>query len=371
MSLLLMSAALVAGCAGTAGGPRSECRGTALEYAVHEGAAGDGFFTITGLAVGSDGSSYLLDSGEGSLIAFDPEGYESWRVGGAGPGPVELLDATGLHRVGELLVSRDLGHDRLSYWSDHGESVEVIELEGLALPGYAGWIAGVGGGRVAAVVVPDLSADDPRAYEGALVLTPGPAGGSGLDTLATLSFPAPQLLELGDHSIPVVAPFAPRPAYTSNPDGLIAVTAGGEYQIMIFDREGRPHAEIVGPELRAEPTAEERQAFARLLPASSLTGQLEFPERLPAITLLEATADGHLLVRTSWTRRDQVRWDRWTTEGEFVDSFLLPASMSLVTGVGNLIYGRAEDEVGAHHLEVYRLTGAANCPGPGAGKRGE
>jgi hypothetical protein len=361
---LLLLVLGAAACAGTSSTPSTACRAAELDLAIHAGAEGDGFFAISGLAVGSDGTAYVLDGGEGSLIAFAPEGDELWRVRGAEAEMADFVDPAWLHRQGERLVFQDLAGRRLSFWTEDGEGAGELELDGLALAGYPSWIAGLGSGKVAAALVPEPSWDDLEPLDGVLIIAA--AGGLAVDTLAAFSFPAPQMLRLPGHEIPVLSPYAPHTTFTSWPEGLIALAPGEAYRVEVFDAAGTRRAEIRGDDAAPAVTAADRRAFGRLLPDTLLVEQLSFPAAHPPITMIAATADGHLLVRTSWTRRDEVRWDRWTTEGEFVDSFLLPASMLLVTGVGNLVYGRAVDEVGANHLEVYRLTGAATCPGPAA-----
>jgi hypothetical protein len=362
--LLALLAIVAAACAGADAVPSSACRLAELDLAIHAGAEGDGFFAISGLAVGSDGTSYLLDGGEVSLIAFAPEGDELWRVRGAEAGADGFLDPAWLHRSGELLVIQDHARRKLTFWTEAGESAGTLDLESLALPGYPSWIAGLGSGRVAAALIPEPAWAGFAPLEGVLVVASD--AGRGVDTLAAFASPAPQVLQLPGYEIPAPSPYSPPPGSAASPDALSATAAGAEYRVEVFDAEGRRWAEIRGDDAAPAVTPADRRAFGRLLPDTLLLGQLEFPATHPAITMIAATADGHLLVRTSWTQRDQVRWDRWTLEGEFVESFLLPASMQMVAGVGNLVYGRALDEVGANHLEIYRLTRGATCPGPAA-----
>jgi hypothetical protein len=364
LAIGLISALVVgfAGCAGTTGIPSSACRVAELDLVIDAGAEGDGFIAVGGLAVGSDGTAYVLDAGEGSLIAFAPEGDEIWRVGGVDAGLEEFADPTGLHRVGEMLAFRDRVERRLSFWTETGESAGLLYLDSLGRSGSADWAVSLGGGRVVAALLGDHTPTEFDPPMGALIIASG--GSQVVDTLASFEMPAPQWLELPGYEIPISAPFAPHPLFVSSPDGVIAFATGDEYRIQLYAADGAPWAEIRGADEAPAVTAPDRRAFGRLLPDTLMAGQLVFPASHPAITLLATTADGNLLARTSWTQRDQVRWDRWTLEGEYQDSFLLPESISLVSGVGNLIYGRAVDEVGAHHIEIYRLTGGATCPGP-------
>lgn len=376
-------AAALAGCGAVDATVSSACHTAELDLAVHAGAEGDGFVALTGLVAGTDGTAYMLDGGVGSLLAFAPEGDELWRVGGMEGGVTELADPAGLHRHGELLVFEDLAERRLSFWTEAGERAGTLALDSLPLPGRALWVAAVGLDRVVAAVEDDAAweedpllgldfdanfwaDDEPEPASRRLTLVLASAGRTDLDTIAVLEVPREQLLRLPGYEIPVASPFAAQPSFTVSPEGLIAVAAGGEYRVEVFGADGRPYAEIRGDDAAPAVSPADLRAFARLLPDTTLVAQLYFPETHPAITALAATADGQLLVRTSWTRRDEVRWDRWTLEGEFVGSFMLPTSMYLVTGVGDLVYGRAVDEVGAQNLALYRLTGASRCPGPAA-----
>lgn len=340
----------------------SICRSAELDLAIHAGAEGDGFVAIGGVVVGTDGTAYVLDGGEGSLIAFAPEGDELWRVRGEAEGLSDFVEAGWLHRQGALVVFEDLAQRRLSFWTEDGERAGSLALDSLNLPGRAVWVGAVGRDAVVAGVEGDDEGFEPQ--ELALVMAGG--GRDVIDTLALVTLPAPQILEVGTHALPVVSPYAAEPSFVISAEGLFAVAQGDGYRVEIFDAAGRRHAEIRGSDAAPAVTAADRRAFGRLLPDTLLVGQLAFPATHPAITALAATADGHLLVRTSWSRSDRVRWDRWTMEGEFVNSFLLPASMLPVTGVGNLIYGRAVDAIGANHLEIYNLAGPSTCPGPAA-----
>lgn len=342
----------------------SACRAAELELAIHAGEEGDGFISIAGVAVGTDGTAYLLDSGEGSLIAFAPEGDEVWRVRGREAGFTDFADPGWLHRVDTLLVFEDLAGGRLSFWTEQGERAGALVLDSLELPGRVVWVGAVGREVVAAVVE---GGDESAGYEAPeLALVLAAAGYGVVDTLAVLTPPAPQVLYMGAHALPVDPPYAAYPNFAVSPEGLIAVTRGDNYLVEIFDAAGNRYAEIRGADDAPAVTRSDQRAFGRLLPDTLLAEQLAFPATHPAITALAATADGHLLVRTSWTRQDRVRWDRWTLAGDFVDSFQLPSALQPITGVGNLIYGRSVDEVGAHHLAVYNLAGASTCPGPAA-----
>lgn len=341
----------------------SACRAAELEIEVLAGEEGDGFIALAGVAVGTDGTAYLLDSGEGSLIAFAPEGDEIWRVRGRDTGSSDFDEPGWLHRVDTLLVFEDLAGGRLSFWTERGERAGSLALDSLELPGRVAWVGAVGRDAVAAVVEGE---DDEGYLPPELALVLAVAGYGVVDTLAVMTPPAPQVLYVGDHALPVDPPYAAYPSFVVSPEGLIAVARGDEYRVEIFDATGAPYAEIRGAGAAPAVTRADRRAFGRLLPDTLLVEQLAFPETHPAITALAATADGHILVRTSWARGDQVRWDRWTQTGEFVDSFVLPNALLPVTGVGNLIYGRATDEVGAHHLAVYNLAGPSTCPGPPA-----
>lgn len=362
--LPLLALPLLACAGGLGSAPTSACRSAEVEYAVHEGANGDGFISIGGVVAGVDGTVYVLDAGESKLIAFDPDGIELWRAGGEGSGAGEFLNAGGVFRVGELIAVGDWGNRRLSFWTEQGEHAGDLPVEVSPMGDSPVWFAPLARGRAAVALLPGPEWDEPGAPEGALAITQ--AEGAHLDTVTTFAIPIPRQLQLQNYSIPVDPPYAPRASFAVTSDGVLAMANGAEYRVALFDPRGRLHAEIRGAEQSPAVTAKEKRAFARLLPDTLLVSQLDFPPHLPPITALGSTADGHVLVRTSWEAKGKVRWDRWSAEGEFVDSFLLPAAARDVSGAGNLIYSRAEDEVGASFLEVYRLGAEATCPGPAA-----
>jgi len=362
-ALGVVAIAAIASCGAGDLAVSSACRAAELEVAIHAGAEGDGFISIAGVAVGTDGTAYVLDSGEGSLIAFAPEGDEVWRVRGQELGITDFAEPGWLHRADTLLVFEDVAGGRLSFWTERGEWAGSLALDSLGVAGRVVWVGAVGGEGVAAVVEGE---EDAESGTPELVLVLAVAGYGVVDTLDVFAPPSPQVIYVGTHELPVDPPFAAYPSFAVSPDGLIAVTRGDEYRVAIFDAAGQPYAEIRGRDEAPAVTRADRRAFGRLLPDTLLVDQLTFPATHPAITAIATTADGHLLVRTSWTRKDQVRWDRWTLTGEYVDSFMLPTELLPATGVGNLIYGRSVDEIGAQHLALYNLSGPSTCPGPAA-----
>lgn len=353
---------LVAGCGAGETLVSSACRAAEFEFSLYTGEEGDGFISIGGIAAGDDGTVYLLDGGEGSLIAFSPEGAELWRARGREAGLAEFTAPVGLHRVDSLLVFEDVEKGLLAFWTESGERAHSIELDSLHLPGRAVWVGSLGGEVVGAVVEDDGDELGPPR----LALLLAVAGYGVVDTLAVLDAPAPQVVYMGDYAVPVDPPYSASPVFAVSPDGSIAASSGGEYRVEVFKPTGERHAVIRSDAGAPAVGAADIRAFGRLLPDTLLLGQLVFPDHHPAITALAATADGHLLVRTAWVRRGEVRWDRWSLEGEYVDSFQLPVEMEPVTGIGNLIHGRAVDETGEHHLAVYNLAGRSTCAGPAA-----
>lgn len=360
VTLLLAALLGVGACAGAGPIPMSLCREAELEAVVLAGAQGDGFIAIDGMTVGPDGTAFILDGGEGSLIAFSPEGDELWRVSGmVSDGPVEIV---GLHWDGEHLVVYDLGRDRLQYWTEFGELAGEETFTDLGLLELPSWIGSLGDSGVAAVVPSHSYGSEIEDTEGGLLLVGGV--GAPLDTLTFLPPPRLQVLDLYGHPLPILSPYQPQPSVTVLPGGSLGVTLGDEYRIGLFNRVSGWLGEIVGSSAAPAVITEDRLAFGRLLPDTLLIDQVDLPASHPPIRGLAATADGHLLVQTSWSYRGSVRWDRWSERGEFLDSFTLPDSLAFVGGVGGLIYGIAVDPLGALQLEIYRLTGDASCPGP-------
>ena len=101
---------------------------------------------ITGLAVDSAGTVYVLDGANHRLVAFNPDGSVRWTAGRRGEGPGEFWRSEGmvLGDNGHLYITNDLGH-LIDVWTTGGKFVEraTFEEEELGMLNLVGYAKGV------------------------------------------------------------------------------------------------------------------------------------------------------------------------------------------------------------------------------------
>lgn len=88
------------------------------------------FFDITALAVGPDGSIYVADR-KGTISRFDSDGVFDTTIASYGRGPGEVRNVTAiLPRMDGGVIVRDVGNNRLVWYSRDGSPVRSRRLEG-------------------------------------------------------------------------------------------------------------------------------------------------------------------------------------------------------------------------------------------------
>jgi hypothetical protein len=368
---LLLAALALAACGSPDGeavagraAPPARCVGITPERVVDGGEAG--FHQLAAVTWGPEGRLFVLDAGDNRLVAFDEGGRELWRRGREGAGPAELRQPMGLAFRDGRLVTRDHGNDRLSFWTAEGEPAGTTPLGEFAFPGNPGWVAALPGGRVAAMTMPAMRLGDARELPGAVVV--GERGGARVDTVATFTFPAPQMVQAGGMRMPVMPSFAPYPQVAAAADGGLFVSRGGAYEIERYDAAGKARGVVRGPVEPPPFTAEDRELAARALPPGAVADQIEYPGTLPAVAGLATSAEGDLLVRTSWHAGGLVRWDRWSSAGEYRGSAMIPRALRSVAVQGEHVAAIQADSLDVQSVAVFRLGGAAECVGPLPGR---
>jgi hypothetical protein len=340
------------------------CRRVASESVIASGTP-DGpntFFGVSGISAGTSAVLYLADPFADEIMAIDPDGNVQWRAGRSGSGPGEFLDPWNITLLGDTIVVFDGGNHRLSLWNTSGDHIGVTLLDEFELPGAPAWLTVIGPDRLIATTFPVFRpSSDSIVLHGAVVV----ADRTGtIDTLKSVK----TNLSLSPNTGGTVQAFRPSIMYSSRlAGGLVGyVNDASLYRISLLDQTGRPvHIiQVTAP----QPTtgAQHRRMYLQYRRASD-NEQVRFPAQLPSLRQIQATADGLLLVQTYWwTERGLARWDRWTAEGDFVDSFLLPARLRYVSvGGHDLVYGVTETELGVQNINVYRITDrAVQCPGP-------
>lgn len=352
--------ALLAACGRSAdGAPEGVCVGVATE-AVIDGGDG-GFHHLADVAFGPEGRLFVLDGGEKRLIAYDGSGMELWRRGREGAGPGEMRQPDGLSVVDGMVAVRDHGSHRLTFWSGEGQLLEVISLSEYGFTGYPGWLAALSPERVLATTMPPLRPGSSTALPGAVVI--GARGARRLDTIAGFSFPAPQMVGIGGTAMPVMPDFAPYPHVATSMHGTVYVSRDGGYPIERFDAQGRPMGTLRGPPEGPPFTVADRERSLERLPGGVRIDDVRFPSSYPAVAGLTLGVEGDLLVRTHFRDGEAVRWDRWSPDGEYRHSLMIPARFTYVAFSGDRLAVVDTDSLDIPTVAIQRLAGAVRCAG--------
>jgi hypothetical protein len=320
-----------------------------------------GFFTISGIALAPNGDVVVLDGGNERLYRFRPDGTLVWQVGGRGKGPGEFEDPRGLFPLGDRLATRDVGGGRLSIWTWSGRFARTVNIETLRLQGAAVWIAPIDTGRWAATTfLPFPSRGPVAALPGALVVASTSAEP---DTLAHVSFPGFQVVHAAGATRQLPLPYAPAP-WVATSAGIVYLSEGGGYDVIGFGAEGDTVRRLVGPDLRPPVTEAMKDRFSSSAEDSALALQIHYPAQAPAIRSLVAGPGGQLVVETWWRSHGLERWDRWSSKGAYLGSFLLPSGVAHVAIGADRIVGRTEDALDRQRVTAFTPSDSASCPGP-------
>jgi hypothetical protein len=363
--IILWSALPLTALLSSCGGPAQAvgeggCLTVSPEFVIDGGA--EGFHRLSGLASGPEGQLLVLDGGDKRVIAYDSAGREVWRRGREGEGPGEMRQPDGISYVDGMVVVRDHGTQRLSFWSAAGDLLGTTPLSEFGFAGYPGWVAPLSSHRVVAMTMPRLRPGSAAGLPGAVVI--GTRSIPPLDTVATFSFPAPLMVQAGPVALPVMPDFAAYPQVTSSPQGHIYVSPDGGYRIERLSAAGQPLHTIVGPPEGPPFTAADRERFIGRLPAGARAEDLPFPRFLPAVAGLAVSVEGDLLVRTHFRAGETVRWDRWTSGGDYVASMMLPAQFANVAVRGRRLAVIQTDSLDVPAVGIYRVVGRTSCAGP-------
>jgi hypothetical protein len=320
-----------------------------------------GFFAISGIALAPDGDVVVLDGGNERLCRFRPDGTLVWQAGQKGRGPGEFEDPSGLFPLGDRLATRDAGSGRFSIWTWSGHFARSVDIETLRLRGAAVWIAPIDTGRWAATTFLPIPSRGPvAAFPGALVVASASAEP---DTLAHVSFPGFQVVRAAGSTRQLPLPYAPAP-WSVISAGIVYLSEGGAYDVIGFGTSGDTVRRLVGPDLRPPVTEAMKNRFASSVGDSALALQIHYPKRAPAIRSLVPGPGGQIVVETWWRSHGLERWDRWSSKGAYLGSFLLPSGVAHVAIGADRIVARTEDALDRQRVTVFTPSDSSSCPGP-------
>lgn len=320
--------------------------------------AGEPFGAIWGVAMDGAGQVYAADYQATRLWVMDAEGRPLPAVGRKGEGPGEFDAPTGLgvDPMGRLVV-RDI-HRVTRFVRDERAGTLAQFDSSFVGPTYAHWTS-----RRATRFTHDSDLFYPA--ERGMV---GPAGperitfvyrytSGGVQVDSSLRVPAYDNVPPGTAFVRLSAsggrmlaglnhvPFAPLPVWDVTLEGTMISGDGRSYALQETDREGVVIRTFGRPEQPAAIDRREREDSLRALraridsvpvPIEQVQGmpdavrQLQLPDVYPAYMAVYAAPDG-----TIWVRRwpagghDVTIFDRFTREGSYTDTVLLPQAIAL------------------------------------------
>ena len=336
------------------------------------------FGTVTDIAVGPDGSIFVLDGMAGELRVFDGAGVHLRTMGGRGAGPGEFSRAAaGVFLVGdERLGVPDMGNSRINWldlngeflgsmpasyasgfpvrWDDDGTGQIVVQRRAM------------GGNEDA-----DLAAGDPLVR----------IGDDGKEELL-LILPLAKTVRM-EGSTPRFTYFETEPSWDLGPSGTLRTAMTQEYRIELRGRDGVVHTILSKVSPRREVTGADKDHF-RVLLREALTRRgtspeavgrfmstLEFGTTFPAFNQIMEGPDGTTLVQQVQTlsemssvdlaeersrRLGSSTWDVFDGSGRYQGAFDLPERFAPLVWEDAAVYGRWLDDVDRHYVKKLDLV---------------
>jgi len=354
------------------------------------------FGRIVGLAVGPDGSIYVVDQQVPALRKYAPDGSYVGLFGGEGKGPGEYARPDGglaVLRDGGIAV-RDPGNGRIQLYRPDGTPAGSWRVRGSQYTSRPLYVDTAG--RVYHMVF-DIGEQGTRRRLAVFDATAGSE--EAVDTLAipeweveTLVLEAVHESESGSRSMSRRSvPFAPREVWTFHPHGWFVGGATGEYSIDLL-REAAPVLRIERERTPVEVLPDEREnrrertvAVMRMTDPDWRWDGPPIPETKPAWQRILAADDGRLWVRLH-TEAERIPEEE-IVEPDFGGANALPPERWREPAVFDVFepdgryLGRVEApaEMGLYPRPVIRGDGGAGrarggvrgaLPGGAAGSRG-
>lgn len=349
------------------------------------------FGRIRSIAVGVDGSIFVLESQVPEVRQFDPEGRWIRTFGGRGEGPGDLGSPGAIATSGDgRLLARDNGNARLQGFSlserTTWEWPVVDPTYGTMRPL---WVDTLGRAHVV-TRDPDRSFGEPGVeivrvvdIDGEVVRQSPPPGFDLETPTATAVFEDER--GRGSSSSPV--PFTARAVWAVDPSGAWVSAITDEYRVAVHgpDRDGvlqfgRAASPVsVGEDERRAAMDRVERAMRRTQPDWSWGG-LEVPRSKPPIRTLFSGLDGSTWVQTSQpaVERPNPRHDRsdlgspttiWVEplafdvfdrNGDFVRSVLAPPDLQIAPAPvfrRDTIWGISRDDLGVERVKIWAVGG--------------
>jgi hypothetical protein len=338
------------------------------------------FGQIAGLAVGPDGSIYVLDRQIPEVRVFAPDGTHTLTVGRPGEGPGELKQPDGGLAVlgdGRVLV-RDPGNARIEVFAPNGAPLGQWPHRGGFFTSNPLWVDRSQNVYTQILVDPEAQVGDWR-----MALVRIAPDGVPLDTVPVPSsgFQPPSLearVEGGSSRMNV--PFSPSESWAFHPDGFFVHGVSSAYRVSLL-RPGAPlRIERVTEPVRVtrgernEETTRATQSLRRTDPNWRWSGP-DIPDTKPAFRGLYAGRDGRIWVmlhqpgvegddpafdpanpnaiEDRW--KEPLAFDVFEPDGRYLGRVTGPMGLGLFVFEGDRVWAVSRDGLGVQRVVRMRV----------------
>lgn len=345
------------------------------------------FGQIGTIAVGSDGSLYVIDAQAQQVKVFTSDGTFDRTIGrpGAGPGEIGAGAAFVLVGAGDTVFVPDLTNRRINRYAPDGTplgSAPIAIEKGLPML-FQSTQSGQILAQIRSLSLPDRPAPD--TLDRIVLLT---SAGTVGDTL--LEFRSGGTLNLGGGT-PEINLYAPEPAWDATDDLRIAYGVNDVYRVGIYGTDGELQRVIAKPFERQPVSENDREAIMNALTRAwtdagvppSLLPQLRsfvhFGEFIPAFSSLQVGPGGTLWVQhiqsaANLTPEELEQfnvqedlgapdWDVFDAEGRFLGVVTMPPQFQPRTFHGDRIVGVWRNELDVPFVMQLRIVGIPGAEG--------
>ncbi len=263
------------------------------------------FGQIGTIAVGSDGSLYVIDAQAQQVKVFAPDGTFQRTIGrpGAGPGEIGPGAAFVLVGAGDTVFVPDLANRRINRYAPDGTALGSAPLaieKGLPML-FRSTQSGQILAQIRSLSLPDRPAPD--TLDRIVLLT---SEGTAADTL--LEFASGGTLNLGGGT-PEINLYAPEPAWDATDDLRIVYGVNNAYRVGVYGTTGELQRVITKPFERQPVSENDREAIMNALTRAwtdagvppallpQLRSFVHFGEFIPAFSSLQIGPGGTLWVQ--------------------------------------------------------------------------
>ena len=343
------------------------------------------FGQVGGVAVGSDGRMFVLDTQGQHVKVFSVDGVYEQTLGGPGSGPGEIGPPAGASAIvmarGDTLFVPDLANQRVNLYAPDGTQLGSFRLsfQEQGLP--VGWQT-TQNGLVAGQMRPLITGEEEATPQDAILLFQ--PDGTIADTITT--FVSGKSFSFSG-GVPEWHIYSPETAWALTDDGQLIKGVNDAYRLSEYDPSGALTRVVTMPfELR--PVTERdmnaiRELFEKLfqdqgVPATfmaRLMGNVHFGETLPAFARLQIGPDGSIWIQHIRAASDLTdeqlsasniledigapNWDVLDRGGRFLGVVTMPDRFAPRVIVGDKIYGVWRDEFDVQYIVRLRIEGAA------------